>query len=101
MILMGFKMSGNRDDWAAFGTDQATGQPIPTCAWIDRLAPRAWAVVAASTCSSYSGIHAMAGNPTGCIALPDYPGARTWPGSMPSARRCVSDRTNKETRTDL
>jgi hydrogenase small subunit len=28
--------------WAACGTDRDTGQPIPTCEWIDRLAPRAW-----------------------------------------------------------
>src|SRR5271155_924122 len=35
--------------WATFGTDQATGQPILTCDWIDRLAPKAWAVVAAGT----------------------------------------------------
>src|SRR5438105_1078569 len=27
--------------WAALGTDRSTGQPIPTCDWIDRLAPRA------------------------------------------------------------
>jgi hydrogenase small subunit len=60
--------------WAGFGTDQATGQPIPTCDWIDRLAPRAWAVVAAGTCAAYGGIHAMAGNPTGCRGLPDYLG---------------------------
>jgi hydrogenase small subunit len=60
--------------WAAFGTDRDTGQPIPTTTWIDRLAPKAWAVVAAGTCSSYGGIHAMAGNPTGCMGLPDYLG---------------------------
>src|SRR5436309_1156246 len=60
--------------WAALGTDRATGQPIPTCDWIDRLAPRAWAVVAAGTCAAYGGIHAMAGNPTGCMGLPDYLG---------------------------
>ena len=41
---------------------------------IDRLAPHAWAVVAAGTCSAYGGIHAMAGNPTGCMGLPDYLG---------------------------
>src|SRR6266516_1597687 len=23
--------------WAGFGTDKVTGQPIPTCDWIDRL----------------------------------------------------------------
>jgi hydrogenase small subunit len=60
--------------WAAFGTDKKTGQPIPTCDWIDRLAPKAWAVVAAGTCATYGGIHAMAGNPTGAMGLPDYLG---------------------------
>jgi hydrogenase small subunit len=60
--------------WAAFGTDRVTGQPISTCAWIDRLAPHAWAVVAAGTCATYGGIHAMAGNPTGAMGLPDYLG---------------------------
>jgi hydrogenase small subunit len=60
--------------WAAFGTDQTTGQPIPTCDWIDRLAPKAWAVIAAGTCATYGGIHAMAGNPTGCMGLAEYLG---------------------------
>ena len=64
----------NEGYWAAFGTDRETGQPIPTCTWIDRLAPRAWAVVAIGTCSAYGGIHAMSGNPTGCMGLPDYLG---------------------------
>jgi len=27
--------------WASFGTDAKTGQPITTCEWIDRLAPKA------------------------------------------------------------
>ena len=60
--------------WASFGTDEQTGQPITSCEWIDRLAPRAWAVVAAGTCATYGGIHAMEGNPTGCMGLPDYLG---------------------------
>ncbi len=60
--------------WAGFGTDPATGQPIPTCDWIDRLAPKAWAVVAAGTCATYGGVHAMAGNPTGALGLADYVG---------------------------
>jgi hydrogenase small subunit len=66
----------NKEDgyWAAFGTDPETGQPITTCDWIRRLAPRAWAVVAAGTCSCYGGIHAMEGNPTGCMGLPDFLG---------------------------
>jgi hydrogenase small subunit len=60
--------------WASFGTDPTTGQPIPTCDWIDRLAPEAWAVVATGTCAAYGGIHAMRGNPTDCMGLPDYLG---------------------------
>ena len=60
--------------WASFGTDPETGQPITTCEWIDRLAPKAWAVIAAGTCATYGGIHAMEGNPTGCMGLPDYLG---------------------------
>jgi len=60
--------------WAAVGNDPKTGQPITTCEWIDRLAPKAWAVVCAGTCSAYGGIHAMEGNPTGCMGLGDYLG---------------------------
>jgi len=60
--------------WASFGTDPASKQPITTCAWIDRLAPNAWAVVAVGTCAAYGGIHAMEGNPTGCMGLPEYLG---------------------------
>jgi hydrogenase small subunit len=60
--------------WATFGTDPESGQPITTCEWIDRLTPNAWAVVAAGTCAAYGGIHAMAGNPTGCTGLPEYLG---------------------------
>jgi len=60
--------------WAALGTNRETGQPILTCEWIDRLAPKAWAVVAVGTCATYGGIHAMQGNPTGAMGLPDYLG---------------------------
>ncbi len=60
--------------WAAMGTDPLTGQPITTCEWIDRLTPNAWAVMAVGTCATYGGMHAMAGNPTGCMGLPDYLG---------------------------
>jgi len=60
--------------WASWGTDARTSEPILTCDWIDRLAPKAWAVVAAGTCATYGGIHAMEGNPTGCMGLADYLG---------------------------
>lgn len=60
--------------WASFGTNEQTGQPITTCEWIDRVAPNAWAVIAAGTCATYGGIHAMEGNPTGAMGLADYLG---------------------------
>lgn len=60
--------------FTSFGYDHETGQPIPLNIWIDRLAPKALAVVAAGTCATYGGIHAMAGNPTGCMGLADYLG---------------------------
>jgi hydrogenase small subunit len=63
--------------WAAVGTDDKTGQPITTNEWIDRLSPKALAVVGIGTCATYGGIHAMEGNPTGCMGLNDYLG-KNW-----------------------
>lgn len=60
--------------WATFGVDKKTGQPTLTTDWIDRLAPGAEAVMAVGTCATYGGIHAMEGNPTGAMGLPDYLG---------------------------
>ncbi len=68
--------------WTGMGIHPETHQPITLNEWIDRLAPKAWAVVAAGTCATYGGIHAMAGNPTGCMGLADYLGweFRSWAG---------------------
>ncbi len=60
--------------WAAMGNHRDTGQPITTNEWVDRLAPKAAAVVAVGTCATYGGIPAMANNPTGAMGLPDYLG---------------------------
>ena len=60
--------------WTGFGNAPGTDQPITFSGWIDRLAPKAWAVLAAGTCAAYGGIHAMEGNPTGCMGLLDYLG---------------------------
>jgi|SRR5581483_5658912 len=70
--------------WAAFGHDPDSGEPISTCTWVDRLAPRAWAVVAVGTCAAWGGIHAMAGNPTGAKGVEEHlgPGWRS-AGGMP------------------
>ncbi len=60
--------------WAAMGTNVETGQPITTNEWIDRLAPKATAIIAAGTCATYGGIHAKENNPTGAMGLQDYLG---------------------------
>jgi hydrogenase small subunit len=60
--------------WTSFGNRPGSDQPKPINEWIDELAPRAFAVVAAGTCATYGGIHAMAGNPTGAMGLADYLG---------------------------
>src|SRR6202167_5222620 len=56
-----------KDDgyWAAQGTDPNTGQPITTCEWIDRLAPKALAVLAPGTCAAHGGRSAHGRHPPG------------------------------------
>src|SRR5256712_8315278 len=55
--------------WAALGVDAATGQPILTCEWIDRLAPPAHPVIAPGTSATYRRVHAMLGHPNPCLGL--------------------------------
>jgi hydrogenase small subunit len=63
--------------FTGFGNAPGTDQPITFAGWIDRLAPKAWAILAAGTCATYGGIHGMAGNPTGAMGILDYLG-RDW-----------------------
>jgi hydrogenase small subunit len=60
--------------WSGLGNNPLTGQPITTNEWVDRLSPRAAAVIAVGTCATYGGIPAMKNNPTGAMGLPDYLG---------------------------
>jgi hydrogenase small subunit len=85
--------------WSGFGNDLAIDQPVTTSEWLDRLAPKATAIVAVGTCAICGGIHAMAANPTGAMGVPDYlgwqwkskagipivcvPGARSSPTTCP------------------
>jgi hydrogenase small subunit len=62
--------------WAGLGLDPDTGQPILTNTWIERLAPKAAAVLALGTCAAYGGIPAMRNNPTGAMGLRDFLGWR-------------------------
>ena len=60
--------------WTGFGVNPENGQPITMNEWLDRLAPKAAAVVAVGTCATYGGIPAMKNNPTGAMGVPDYLG---------------------------
>ncbi|MDQ1426658.1 MAG: hydrogenase small subunit, partial [Acidimicrobiaceae bacterium] len=60
--------------WCGFGNNPATDQPMTTSEWLDRLAPKATAILAVGTCATYGGLHAMSGNPTGAMGVADYLG---------------------------
>lgn len=49
-------------------------KPLTTAAWIDRLAPRAQAVIAIGSCAAWGGIPAAAGSPTGSMGIGRYLG---------------------------
>jgi hydrogenase small subunit len=72
--FMSWWWKADRGELDPFGNDPATGQPITTNTWLDKLAPKALAILAVGTCATYGGIHAMAGNPTGAMGVPDYLG---------------------------
>ncbi|WP_372789470.1 hydrogenase expression protein HypE [Paraconexibacter sp.] len=70
--------------WSGFGVNPFDGQPITVNEWIDRLAPKASAILAVGTCATYGGIPAMRGNPTGAMGVPDYLGwKRRTRGGLP------------------
>ena len=61
--------------WATFGTDPGD-RPADHDLRMDRpaRAARRGRSSPPGTCAAYGGIHAMEGNPTGCMGLPDYLG---------------------------
>ena len=70
--------------WESIGS---TGQPILTCDWLDRLTPRAAAVLALGTCAAYGGVPAMRNNPTG-HGPARLPGGQQPPGSGTRLSTC-------------
>jgi len=60
--------------WSGLGEDPVTGRQVTTSEWLDRLAPKAAAVIAIGTCASWGGIPAAAGNPTGAKGLTEHLG---------------------------
>lgn len=53
---------------------EAGGRPLTTSDWIDRLAPKADAVVAIGSCATWGGVPAAHGNVTGALGLEDHLG---------------------------
>jgi hydrogenase small subunit len=60
--------------FTGFGRHPETDQPVTVNEWLDWLTPQATIVLAAGTCAAYGGIHAMVGNPTEAMGVPDYLG---------------------------
>jgi hydrogenase small subunit len=71
---IGDERKSGEGHWTGFGTDPLDDQPITVNEWVDRLAPKAAAVLAIGTCASYGGVSAMKNNPTGAMGLPDFLG---------------------------
>ena len=53
--------------WSGFGNNPLTGQPVTTSEWLDRLAPKALAILPVGTGATYAGLHAMAGDGKGFV----------------------------------
>ena len=60
--------------FSSVGEDPATGRPVTSSEWLERLAPGAAALIAVGTCASWGGIPAAAGNPTGARSVGDHLG---------------------------
>ena len=74
LVLEGSVLDESRAGAGSFsrlGTS-ADGQPLTTASWLNRLAPRAEAVVAIGSCATWGGIPAAAGSYTGALGLEAY-----------------------------
>ncbi len=60
--------------WAAMGTNPDTGQPITTCEWIDRLAPKALAIIGAGHVRHVRRHSRHGREPDGCDGAGRLPG---------------------------
>ena len=77
--------------WCGFGNNPETDQPMTTSEWLDRLTPKALAVVAVGTCATYGGMHAMAGNPDRRHGGPGLPGVGLEVEGRPPDRAACPD----------
>ena len=54
--------------------DGEGSHPVPTAAWLKRMAPGAAATMAIGTCATWGGVPAAEGNPTGAMSVMDFLG---------------------------
>jgi hydrogenase small subunit len=78
--------------FTGFGRHPGTNQPITVNEWLDKLAPKATIVLAVGTCATYGGMHAVAGNPTGAMGVPDYLGGTGSPRLASRSSVCLAAR---------
>lgn len=65
----------NKDNGGYFvAIGDENGRQVPTAEWLTRLCPKAAAVIAVGTCSSWGGIPAAEGNVTGSVSLMEFLG---------------------------
>jgi hydrogenase small subunit len=75
LVLEGSVLDETRAGEGSFSRLGSDGErPVTIAAWIDRLTPRAEAVVAIGSCATWGGIPAAAGSPTGAMGLEAYLG---------------------------
>jgi hydrogenase small subunit len=82
LVLEGSVLDETRAGEGSFSRLGGDGdRPITITAWLDRLAPRAAAVIAIGTCATWGGVPAAAGTPTGAMGLEDHLGREFRSGS--------------------
>lgn len=75
LVLEGSVLDESRAGGGSFSRiGTRDGRPLTTASWLERLAPRAEAVVAIGSCATWGGVPAAAGNVTGAMGLEDFLG---------------------------
>jgi hydrogenase small subunit len=75
LVLEGSVLDESRAGEGSFSRLGSDGErPLTIAAWIDRLAPRAEAVIAIGSCATWGGVPAAAGSVTGAMGLETYLG---------------------------
>ena len=83
---LGNEQINGEGHWTGFGVNPAERPADHLNEWVDRLAPKAAAVVAVGTCATYGGIPAMKNNPTGAMGAARLPRLEVEVEGQPAGR---------------